>query len=171
MNTVQTNSDLEKTPELPNTLTRTQLTVGLIVLTLAPFALVVFMYKTMPDVRDPVLEVDVLVGPRAIENKQSRDTPDTRVLPCVTLTNPTEEPWNYLNLSINHQFHYTHPDTVPPGGEVVVPLAAFHTKGTAYFPPESQELKELTIYAQIASGARAIKELEGSELAFEEPKN
>ncbi len=171
MNTVQTNSDLEQAPKLPNTLTRTQLTVGLIVLTLAPFALVVWMYTTMPDVRDPVLEVDVLVGPRAIENKQSRDTPDTRVLPCVTLTNPTEEPWNYLNVSINHQFHYTHPDTVPPGGEVVVPLAAFHTKGTAYFPPESQELKELTIYAQIASGARAIKELEGSELAFEESKN
>lgn len=171
MNQVQTNSEIRQAPKLPNTLTRTQLTVALIALTLAPFALVVVMYTTMPDVRDPVLEVDVVVGPRAIENRQSAGTPDTRVLPCVTLINPTDESWNYLNMSINHQFHYTHPDTVSPGGQVVVPLAAFHTKGTAYFPPESQELKELTIYAQIPSGARAIKEIEGSELAFAKSEN
>lgn len=148
------------------TLSRGQLTAALVLVTLIPFALVVVMYRSMPDFRDPVLEADVAIGPHAWPNDTAENA---RVVPCVLLSNPTQESWNYLNMSINHQFHFTHPDPVPPGGEVVVPLKFFHTKGNAYFPPESQDLDELTIYAQVPSGARAIVEIKGDELGFERP--
>lgn len=155
-------------PSRPPTLSRLQLTMALIVVTLLPFCLVVLMYSTMPSFEDPELDVDVVIGPRAWPSDLAEDA---RVVPCVVLKNPTQEEWNYLNMSINHQFHFTHPDEVSAGGEVFVPLKFFHTKGNAYFPPESQKLKTLTIYAQIPSGARAIKEIEGDTLGFEAPAN
>ncbi len=138
-----------------------QLSVLLVVVTLLPFLLVVFLYTSMPDIRDPVLDVEVAVGPRAWP---SNEAVDARVVACLVLSNPTTDAWNYLNLSINHQFHFTHPYEVGGGEEIVVPLKFFHTKGNAFFPPESQELKSLTIYAQIPSGARAIREFEGASL-------
>ncbi|MEM7473511.1 MAG: hypothetical protein AAF483_00825 [Planctomycetota bacterium] len=154
----------ERHPELPHTLTRTQLTAALVLVTLLPFLLVVFMYSNLPYESDPELLVDIEVGPRAWPNDQAEDA---RLLPCVTIKNATEEDWNYVNLSINHQFHFKlHPTELLSGEEAFVPLKWFHTKGNAYFPPESQELKELTIYAQVPSGARAIKELKGEVLNF-----
>lgn len=151
---------------LPNTLSRTQLTAVLVLVTLLPFSLVVVLYSTLPDFDDPVLEVDVQIGPRAWSSEGSDDA---HLVPCVILKNPTSDPWNNVNMSVNHQFHFMHPDIVGPGEEIFVPLKFFHTKGNAYFPPESQELKELTIYAQIPSGARAIKEIDGAELGFLPP--
>lgn len=156
----------QATSAKPRSLSRTQLTAALFLVTLIPFCLVVVMYNTMPEFRDPVLQAEVAVGPRAWPNDQAEDA---RIVPCVVLSNPTKESWNYLNMSVNHQFHFTHPDEVPPGGEVFVPLKFFHTKGNAFYPPESQDLKELTIYAQVKSGARAILELSGEELGFERP--
>lgn len=148
------------------TLTRTQLTSALVVVTLLPFLLVVFLYTTMPSFSDPELQVEVSVGPRAWPSAES---PDARIVPSVILRNPTGDDWNYLNMSINHQFHFTHPGLVAPQEEVVVPLKFFHTKGNAYFPPASQDLEALTIYAQVPSGARAIAEFTGSELGFSRP--
>lgn len=151
---------------LPNTLTRTQLTAVLVLVTLLPFCLVVVLYSTLPEFDDPVLEVAVEVGPRAWPGN---DPENAHLVPCVILRNPTTEPWNNVNMSVNHQFHFMHPDIIAGGEEIFVPLKFFHTKGNAYFPPESQELKELTIYAQIPSGARAIREIEGAELGFLPP--
>ena len=154
----------DRDSRLPPSLTRSQLTASLILVTLLPFVLVVVMYSTMPAFGDPELRVSVQVGPRAWPSESAQDA---RLVPCVILKNETEESWNYLNMSINHQFHFTHPDTVPPNSEVFVPLKFFHTKGNAFFPPDSQELEELTIYAQVPSGARAITEISGSDLNFD----
>lgn len=161
-----TEADSGIPPGIP-TLSKWQLTAALILVTLLPFLTVVVMYSTIPSFDDPVLEAKVEIGPRAWP---SQSDPNARIVPCVILKNPTEGSWNYLNMSVNHQFHFTHPDIVPPDGEVVVPLKFFHTKGNAYFPPESQKLKELTIYAQITTGARAILEVTGEELGFTPPK-
>lgn len=152
----------------PRTLSKTQLTLALVLVTLLPFCTVVAMYSTMPSFEDPVLQVDVEIGPRAWPNDAD---PNARIVPCVVLMNPTADTWNYLNMSINDQFHFTHPDLVRPGDEVFVPLKFFHTKGNAYFPPESQDLNLLTIYAQVPSGARAIREFHSEELGFQRPNS
>ena len=152
------------TPEpakLPRGLTRTQLTAALILITLLPFCLVVVLYVTLPAFEDPVLQVEASVGPRAWPNDLS---PDARVVPSLILKNPTDQDWQNVNLSINEQFHFLHPETLMAGEEIFIPLKFFHTKGNQFYPPESQELKLLTIYAQIPSGARAIAEIPGSQL-------
>lgn len=149
------------TPSLPHTLSRKQLTAALILITLIPFASVVVLYTTLPIGADPVLQAGVQVAPRAWPHA---DAPEARLVPCVILRNPTEDAWRNVNMSINKQFHFFHPETLAAGEEIFVPLKFFHTKGNAFFPPESQTLKLLTIYAQIPSGRRAILEIPGSEL-------
>ncbi len=148
-------------PAYPKTLSRSQLTAALILITLLPFCLVVVLYSTMPATEDPVLAADVQVGPRAWPNA---DSPNARVVPCVILDNPTDESWRNVNMSINEQFHFAHPDPIDGGQQIYVPLKFFHTKGNQFYPPESQPLKLLTIYAQIPSGARAILEVDGEGL-------
>ncbi len=160
------NAETSNSPQLPNTLSAKQLTWALILITLIPFGLVVLLYSTSPTGRDPVLQAEVRVGPRAWPNEQAADA---RLVPCVILRNPTADEWRNLNMSINEQFHFFHPEAVAPGEEVFVPLKFFHTKGNQFFPPESQELKLLTIYAQIPSGRRAILEVEGERLAVHKP--
>lgn len=147
--------------KLPRALTRTQLTWGLILITLIPFALVVVLYVTLPSFADPVLQVDAAVGPRAWP---SDIAPDARIVPSLILRNPTDEDWQNVNLSINKMFHFAHPYPLRAGEEIFVPLKFFHTKGNQDYRPESQALELLTVYAQIPSGARAIAQIPGSEL-------
>ncbi len=153
----------KSSPTLPRSLSRNQLTAALVLITLLPFLLVVVLYTTFPKFEDPVLQVEARVGPRAWP---SVDAIDARVVPSLILKNPTNEIWGNVNLSINEQFHFViDPDqTIRPGEEIFVPLKFFHTKGNQFYPPESQELKLLTIYAQIPTGARAIVEIPGSQL-------
>lgn len=145
----------------PRVLTRTQLTIAIILFTLLPFCFVVMLYVTSPALDDPVLQVEASVGPRAWPSDIAADA---RVVPSVILKNPTSQDWENVNLSINEQFHFLHPGTLRAGEEIFIPLKFFQTKGNQYYPPESHELKLLTVYAQIPSGARAIAEIPGSEL-------
>ncbi len=148
--------------KLPRVLTRRQLTLALILVTLIPFALVVVLYSTLPSFDDPVLQVDAAVGPRAWP---SDNAPDARIVPSLILRNPTDEDWQNVNISINKTFHFVHPYPLRAGEEIFVPLKFFRTKGNQDYPPESQALELLTVYAQIPSGARAIAQIPGSQLA------
>lgn len=154
-------SEVYPNAKLPNTLKPWQLTTGLVLLTLIPFMFVVIMYLTLPTSKDPVLEVSLEVGPRTWI---SNDGSQTRLLPSLIIKNPTDEVWRNVNMSLNGQFYYYHPDPLQPGEELVIPLKFFHTKGNQFYPPESQPLKKLMVFAQIPSGARAIREVSGEEL-------
>lgn len=154
-------SSSQRNTPLPGTLTRTQLTLALIFITLLPFCLVVVLYTTLPRGSDPQLLALVSIAPRAWPSESASDA---RLVPSVVVENPTEQTWTNVNMSINEQFHFYHPDPIEPGEEIVVPLKFFHTKGNQYYPPESQPLRLLTVYAQIPSGARAILEVEGEKL-------
>lgn len=145
----------------PPTLSRRQLTLAMVFLTLVPPLLAVALYVSFPVGDDPVLEVEAEVGPRAWP---AGDASEARLLPCLILRNPTDQPWKNVSLSINEQYHFYHPDAMQPGEEIVVPLRFFTTSGSRYFRPESQPLELLTVYAQIPTGARAIRKIEASEL-------
>lgn len=150
--------------QLPNVMSRGQLTAALVLVTLIPFALVVVLYTSLPVGKDPVLRAAVSIEPRAWPNEQS---PDARLVPCLIVKNPTVDEWQNVNMSINEQFHFYHPDPMRAGEELFVPLKFFHTKGNQFFPPESQQVKLLTIYAQIPSGRRAILEVPQASLPYE----
>ncbi len=156
-------SDDSQTPSLPNTLSSRNLTIGLISLTLIPFFFVVLLYVTQPTNKDPELNVQLSIAPRPW---QSNDGTQTRLLPSLIVRNPTQDDWKNVNFAINDQFFYYHDSTVRPSDELSIPLKFFHTKGNQFYPPESQPLNTLTVYAQIPTGARAIREFSGKELEW-----
>ena len=146
---------------MPRTLTRTQLTAVLVLVTMIPFLLVVGLWFSLPATPEPVLPAEVRVGPMAWPNEGA---PDARLVPCMILRNPTQDEWQNINLAINDQFYYFHPDPLAGGGQIHIPLKFFHTKGNQFYPPEKQKLKLITIYAQIPDGSRAILEVDESQL-------
>ena len=154
-------SDANPSPQLPRTLGPVGLTIGLVLLTAIPFLFVVLLYVTLPTSKDPELVVQASIGPGTWI---SNDGTQSRLLPSLFLKNPTQDLWRNLNISINGQYYYFHPEPVQAGGELSIPLKFFHTKGNQFFSLESQSLNELTVYAQIPSGARAIKKLSGESL-------
>lgn len=149
--------------QLPNTLSPRGLTIALVSLTLIPFFFVVLLYRTQPITKDPVLDVSLVIAPR---QWHSEDGTQTRLLPSMVVRNPTDEIWKNVNFAVNDQFYYYHPDPMRAGEELVVPLKFFHTKGNQFYPPENQPLKSITVYAQIATGARAIRKFTSSEIAL-----
>ena len=152
-------SDQQPAPRLPRTLTRTQLTLVLILVTLIPFLLVIGLWFSLPEGAEPVLPAEVRIGPVAWPNEGA---PDARLVPCMILKNPTSDSWENINLAINDQFYYFDPGPLLGGDQMQVPLKFFHTKGNQFFPPEKQKLKLVTIYAQIPDGSRAVVEIDGS---------
>ncbi len=144
-------------PGLNRTLSRTQLTVALILVTLTPFLLVVGLWFTLPNTPEPVLPAEVRIGPEAWPNN---DSPDARLVQCMILKNPTADQWQNINLAINDQFYFFHPEPMRGGEQIHIPLKFFHTKGNQFFPPEKQKIKLITIYAQIPDGSRAVLEVD-----------
>lgn len=80
-------------------------------------------------------------------------------MPGVRLHNPTDQRWQNVSMAINAQYHFYSPEPLEPGGDFRVPLAFFKTTGNQSFRATAQPIKKLTIYAQIPSGRRAIREL------------
>ncbi len=144
-------------PSLNRTLSRTQLTVALILVTLTPFLLVVGLWFSLPNTPEPVLPAEVRIGPEAWPNN---DSPDARLVQCMILKNPTADEWQNINLAINDQFYFFQPEPLRGGQQIHIPLKFFHTKGNQFFPPEKQKIKLITIYAQIPDGSRAILEVD-----------
>jgi hypothetical protein len=142
----------------PLTLSRTQLTLALILLTLLPFGMVVLMWYSLPADKEPVLTAEVKVGPAAWP---AEGTAFARTMPCVLLRNPTDEIWENVSIAINKQFFYYHPDPIPGGQDITIPLEHFRTKGNQNFPPDLQVVDRLTVFAQLPSGARAILDVDG----------
>jgi hypothetical protein len=156
---LSTESNASK-PGLTRTLSRAQLTAALVLVTLTPFLLVIGLWFSLPNTPEPVLPAEVRVGPEAWP---SSNAPDARLVQCMILRNPTQDEWRNINLAINDQFYFFHPDPLQGGGQIHVPLKFFHTKGNQFFPPEKQKIKLITIYAQIPDGSRAILEIENEK--------
>jgi hypothetical protein len=77
----------------------------------------------------------------------------------VRLHNPTDQRWQNISMAINSQFYFYSPDPLEPDSDFSVPLAFFKTSGNQTFRPTTQRIKKLTIYAQLPSGRRAVRDL------------
>lgn len=153
-------------PQRPRTLSRVQLTAVLVLVTLIPFFMVVGLWFSLPSGPEPVLPAEVRVGPMAWPNAHS---PEARLVPCLILKNPTNDEWQNINLAVNEQFYYFHPEPVGGGQQIHIPLKFFHTKGNQFYPPEKQKLKLITVYAQIPDGSRAVLEVDEAQLKSPTP--
>jgi hypothetical protein len=87
------------------------------------------------------------------------DSQAQRLVPAVSIKNPTQEGWKNLSIGLNKQFYAQEPKGIPAGGSVTLPLEAFVARnGSVRFPPHSREVTHVTVFAQIETGARAVSE-------------
>jgi hypothetical protein len=141
----------------PRTLSRTQLLGILLVISLVPPIFVVSMVATHEPPAEPLLEVQVQL---TVELHAAKDqTKEPQLLPTLRLHNPTSDRWRNLSIGVNRQFYYYHPDFLAAGESIAIPLETFCTKGgSIMFQPGSETVKQVTVFAQLPSGARAVAE-------------
>jgi len=89
----------------------------------------------------------------------SGDKQDRRLVPCVSVQNPTANPWKNLSIGLNEQFYCQEPKGIAAGQSISLPLEVFVARnGSVRFPVGNREIRLVTVFAQIASGARAVSE-------------
>lgn len=62
-------------------------------------------------------------------------------------------------MAINKQFYFYCPESVASESDFRVPLSFFKTSGNQPYRPTVVPLKMLTVYAQLPSGKRAIRDV------------
>jgi hypothetical protein len=106
---------------------------------------------------EPPLDAQVRLDVMWIEPKTS-DQPQ-RLVPAISVRNATNEPWKNLSIGLNKQFYAQEPKGIPAGETVTLPLEAFVARnGSVRFPPDKQDVKYVTVFAQIGTGARAVSD-------------
>lgn len=144
---------------------RRQLTALLLGIPLAFVSIAWLLSKTGTIRPEAKLEVEIDVRAEAWTPPKSDGT-DTRLYPCVVLKNPTTEPWKNVTIALNKQFYFYAHLPLDAGGVLVTPLEHFVTKGgNITFRPGSQQVHQLTVFAQLPNGERAVYEapFEGSK--------
>lgn len=136
-------------------LSRRWLTISLIAVTLIPVTLAATVWLAIPETPEPKLPVEIVFEPVP----WPPEGPDVRLMPGVRIHNATAEPWRNVSMAINKRFHFYCPEPVPAGGDFKVPLAFFKTSGNQPYRPTVVPLQLLTVYAQLPSGKRAIRDL------------
>lgn len=141
------------------TITAVQLTAIIVTLIAVPIGcglLLSFFTQRIPEEHLPArVRLDTMwVTPRG-------NTQDPRMVPCISVMNPTQDAWKNLSVGINEQFYSGEPAGVPAGQSVSIPLEHFVSRnGSVRFPVGNRDIKLITVFAQIPSGARAVSEFE-----------
>jgi hypothetical protein len=138
-------------PELP----RSCLTASLLGVVLIPLTIALSVWYFIPAVPEPVLPARIEYRPVAWPQDGSAPV---ELVPALTVTNPTDQPWQNISLAINKRFYFYYPESLPAGASCDIPLFLFRTSGNQAFRPQSQEIQLLTVYAQLPNGGRAILE-------------
>ncbi len=104
---------------------------------------------------DAVVRMDVMwIEPRSAQQAQ-------RLVPAISVRNTTKESWRNLSIGLNKQFYAQEPKGLPAGETMTLPLEAFITRnGSVLFPSDTQDVKHVTVFAQIGTGARAVSEFD-----------
>ncbi len=139
------------------TITSKQLTILMVVLVAGPVACGLLMSYFTPRNPEPTLPALVKLESKWVppsEPSQSR-----RLVPCISVKNPTGEAWRNLSIGLNEQFYSQEPKGVGAGEYISVPLETFVARnGSVRFPVGNRDIKLVTVFAQIETGARAVSE-------------
>lgn len=144
----------------PKTLSKPQLAVAASLIVALPLALVAWMAFGLDVKPEPVLDAKISTG---VMSFSPDNTPQrTRLVPAIVILNNSQDEWGNVSASLNDQFFYYHREKLRGGSELRIPLEFFATKGNSVFQPSSNKLTKVTLFAQIPSGARGVKEQEMS---------
>lgn len=138
------------------TISRMQLTVGLILISLAGFGYSLFLTQLVPLEPEPQLKAKVSVSVESWRDPVRKDR-EARLLPCVVIENLSEDTWRNVSFAIDKSFYYYLPGELVGGQRVSIPCESFVTKGgNVAFRPATQEIGKLTVFAQLPSGERGV---------------
>ena len=139
------------------TLTSKQLTILMVVLIAGPIACGLLLSFFTPRIPEPSLPA--LVKLESMWFPPGEESVGRRLVPCVSVKNPTATAWRNLSIGLNEQFYCQDANGVPAAGSVSIPLEAFVARnGSVRFPVGNREIKLVTVFAQIKTGARAVSE-------------
>jgi hypothetical protein len=141
-------------------ISRQTLLLLLLVISLVPPIFVVSMVATYDPPPEPLLDVKVTLNLTVHAPRKAPDSP--RILPCLTVENPTKDVWRNVSVYVNKDFIFSRgpTETLQPTQNFNVPLEFFVTKGgNVAFQPGSERVHQVTVFAQIPSGARAVREI------------
>ncbi len=137
------------------TLNATQLTFLMVLPIAVPVGCGLLLSFFTPRIPEPTLPALVKLDSIWI----GEDSPDRRLVPCISVKNPTVTDWKNLLVGLNEQFYCEMPKGVAAGQVFSVPLEAFVARnGSVHFPVGNRDIKLVTVFAQIESGARAVSE-------------
>lgn len=142
-----------------NRVTLTAIILGAIFIPVGCALALFFWVKPIPE---PSLEAKVRIDAMWVDD--ANDPNNKRLIPTITVLNPTQDPWKQLSIGLNkagkhNQFYASEPAGIPPGKTVSIPLAAFVARnGSVKFPVGNRNVKEVTVFAQIPTRARAVAE-------------
>ncbi len=152
MNTTEPQPPDNRLPGLQ--LSRRWLTISLIAVTLIPVTLAATVWLAIPESPEPNLPVEIAFQPVA----WPPEGPDVKLMPGLRIRNTTESDWRNVSMAINKQFYFYCPEPLPAGKDFQVPLAFFKTSGNQPYRPTIVPMRLLTVYAQLPSGKRAIRD-------------
>ena len=142
---------------IERTITSKQLTILMVVLIVGPIACGLLLSFFSPRRPEPTLQAKVKLDSMWITPSKTQN--DRRLVPCVSIKNPTSVAWRNLSIGLNEQFYCQEPRGIPAGEQVSLPLEVFVSRnGSVRFPVGNREVKRVTVFAQIESGARAVSE-------------
>ncbi len=143
-------------------ISRTTLTLIILGAILIPVGSALALFFSVAPIPEPRLDARVRLDAMWIEDSSGKSV--QRLVPAITVWNPTSENWKQLSIGLNkagrhNQFYASEPAGVPAGATVSIPLAAFVARnGSVKFPVGNRSVKEVTVFAQIPTRARAVAE-------------
>lgn len=139
------------------TITSKQLTILMVVLIAGPIACGLLLSFFTPRRPEPALQAMVKLESMWIS--PSKTPQDRRLVPCISVKNPTEVAWRNLSIGLNEQFYCQEPKGIPAGEQLSLPLEVFVSRnGSVRFPVGNRDIKLVTVFAQVETGARAVSE-------------
>ena len=122
-----------------------------------PIACGLLLYFLTPRFPEPTLPALVKLESMWIALKEKPE--DRRLVPCISIKNPTESAWQNLSIGLNEQFYSQEPKGVAAGEMISIPLEVFVARnGSVRFPVGNRDIKLVTVFAQVETGARAVSE-------------
>ncbi len=139
------------------TINSKQLTILMVVLIGGPIGCGLLLSFFTPKMPEPSLPALVKLDAIWIPPDESAEA--RRLVPCITVKNPTKSAWRNVSIGLNSQFYAQKPKGIPAGETISVPLEVFVARtGSVTFPGGNREVKVVTVFAQVESGARAVSE-------------
>ncbi len=141
------------------TLNRKTLTALILLSVFIPVGYGLGLAAWMKPMPEPHLDAQVRLDAMWVGSES--DLANRRLIPSITVKNPTDQPWKNVSIGLNEQFYASEPKGVAPGETLSIPLEAFVARnGSVKFPVGNRQIKHVLVFGQIPNGARAVAEFD-----------